>query len=721
MTISREAHKFDKLNWVVSVISEDEPFLNFEGEEVYSFHFCTIPENEFYFPVPKEFNYIDQALQLEVIQNKFSGGPHKNSLAPIPSTSFSISNLELWYHKLCEINGDDLNTFEGAKIQIWMVNGLNPLAVWDPISQRWNNYNNTYMSNLFQAPNPTISTPQYPTNEKGYLVFTGTIEDIEFSTETTSFNCLGVSDRQNTEFGKLADPLAMKKQRGGIVPITFGDWTSEDDLIPVLLDRNQNQVPKIVLGEYPHKSTDQIRLYDKVSERNFNVVNKFVVEQDQNLVIFKDDQPEAQLNVNLPEDKTIYYEQTEVSDLRKEKFPNTQDANDPNKDNPATAQTLYDVNGEPIAFHSPPSLIAPLENTIYGDFDPLFSASRAWGDQPSKAHLPTEELFEIDQDYQKAIAIIDFTPALVGFYWGGKNFFNPAISAGVAGANSGNFWNVVKKQSLDETDSGPDINSFQFGGFNDSGATIAPQDFFSLEFEKIGFEGEILKTEFETSFWFFGGNDTGSGGTFSQDVTFFVVVKDPAGSTDILENNWFRVDLGTSGAGGGYANFSWLVDGVQGNVPPFDPDSRYTIYENLNPSTSWHKIKMAGNITTEDLTTIEELNSGRIGINVDIGVNNSPKASRAILDFMKWKFQARVDAESGLWFARGLGRMNSNSDLIETAPEAIQDLFTKEMNFDPNNFGTISTERSDWKTAFSIYGDQKKWRDVLKKIGRAVV
>jgi len=700
MTISREKHKFDNLNWVVSVISESEPFIGLDGNPTMEFNFCSIPENPFYFKLSPLQNFIDQDLKIDSIQNKFSGGPHKSALAPIPTTSFSISNLELFYHKLSEINGNDLNVFEGAKLEIWMVNGLNPLVVWNNSTNLWDKFNNEVSP--IQDQRPTILTPNYPTNEKGFLVFTGTIEDIQFSSESTSFDCLGVSDRLNVPLGNLVDPLAQKKDRGGIFPMTFGDWSSAEDLIPVILDRDQNQVPKILLGEYPHKKTDSIRLYDKVSERDFKVTNKFVIDQNQNLVTFTADQPTSLLGANIPEDKTIYNEVDQIKDLRNDLFP---DVNDGTSPAPASQQALFDIDQEPIAFHSPSNETIEVLGTSFGDLKGQRSASRSWGDQPSFSHVPTSELYEVDQDYQKAIALIDFNPKTLGFFWGGKNILTPLLAGGV-GANSGNYWNVIKRNSINETDQAPDIDSFSLSEKSLNGAI--PEDFFAFEFERIGFEGEILKTTIDFSAWLYSGTE--QVGTNGADFNLAISVKDPTGSTNNNDQNQIIINTDSSAQ---TASFSYRIKGESGTT--ITPDSRISFFEKITPSFGWMKVKVSADLSTPDLSTIEELNSGRLGVNTIIS-GGSVKGSRLFYDYMSWNFQARVNAESGLWFARGVGRLNPFFQAITTAPEAIQDIMKKELKFNPFNFGTITTKRNNFPCAFSIYGNQKKWRDQLKNI-----
>lgn len=715
--ISRTPHKFDNLNWVVQVESEGEPFLNLQGEETFLFHFCTIPANPNYYPDVDSLSYVDQALSIDTIQTKFSSPPHKSALAPIPTTSFSISNLELWYHRLCEINGDDLNTFEGAKISIYMVNSLNPLVVWDSVQSQWFLMDGRTIT---QAPDPTILTPNYPTNEAGYLVFTGTIEDIEFSTESTQFNCLGISDRQNTKLGSLVDPLALKKDRGQIVPISFGDWSSEDDLLPVILDRNQNQVPKIIVGEEPIKRLDSIRLFDKVSERDFSVVNKFSIDPQNKIIVFTDDQPTAELGATNSAVGGYWNEGIETINLRNTLFPNVNDPNDPNKDNPATKQGLFQIEGEPVGFHAPSRPIdeIPASANQFGlKFFGGPSASRGWGNQNLSSMGPQSELFEIDQEYQKAIAIIDFSPKIVGCYWGGKNVFDPDVGTGLpysgVGPNNGDFWRVINRTDINETDSAPDNLSFQGG--SGSNALTAINDFFSLEFERIGFEGDILKTTFESSVWWAGGSETA--GKNVGEGTFSIFVRNETADPLPNENSYFFAQIDTDVAGVVGVSWQYNIKGDNGTIPPFTDPSRFTLFDLIAPpSGAWGKVKMGGDLTTPDLTTIDQINSGRIGFQLELARAGAEFDSRLIVDFLKFNFQARVDAESGLWFARGLARTDQFDNLIEDPTEQLKNIFEKELLFDPNNFGEITTQRSNWKSAFSIYGEQKDWRSVLEKI-----
>ena len=691
--INRDPHKFDNLNWVVSVTSEGEPFLNLDGVETQSFNFCTIPENETYFTIPNSFNYVDQDLRVETIQNGFSDGIHKNSLAPIPTASFSISNLELFYHRLCEINGDDLNVFEGAKIEIYMVNGLNPLVVWDSVGEVWNKFDNT-LSDV-QEQRPTIISPNYPTNEEGYLIFTGTIEDIGFSTQTTSFDCLGVADKINVSLGNLIDPLAQKKDRGGIFPITFGDWSSENDLMPIVLNRNQENVPKIILGEYAHDELNSVRLYDKVSEKDFEVKNDFTIATDKNIVQFKNETATDTLGKALNDDINTYDESQQITNLRDSLFQN------PNTGTVATKQALYSVGDELIAYHTPrrePK--ASYLTTHFGDLKGQISASRGWGGQGVTNHEASAELFEIDSEYQKAIALIDIAPKITGLYWSGKDVLNPTNTSS-CGFTTGSFQNVIDKTSKSETDSLPDLNAFAYAGSDDNEFTTT--DFFSFEFEKIGLNGEIIKTDCDYSGWFYGGNDFISPST-SQDYTIAMTIKNLDDSALIEDQN--RLVFTTDIENSDLDLFTRQVKGDYQNL---------TSYELISPSGGWLKVKYSVDLTTPDLTTLEQLQEGRIGISCDTIDRLTPNSPRNFFDYLNWRFRVKVNAEDGLWFGRGKGRIESDV-LITSSPNAIKDIMTKELGYSPANFGSITSNRDNFPCAFSLFGKQKKWREELKKI-----
>lgn len=690
---NRDPHKFDNLNWVVSVTSEGEPFLNLDGVETQSFNFCTIPENETYFTLPNSFNYVDQDLRVETIQNGFSDGIHKNSLAPIPTASFSISNLELFYHRLCEINGDDLNVFEGAKIEIYMVNGLNPLVVWDSEGEVWNKFDNT-LSDV-QEQRPTIISPNYPTNEEGYLVFTGTIEDIGFSTQTTSFDCLGVADKINVSLGNLIDPLAQKKDRGGIFPITFGDWSSENDLMPIVLNRNQENVPKIILGEYAHDELNSVRLYDKVSEKDFEVKNDFTIATDKNIVQFKNETATDTLGKALNDDINTYDESQQITNLRNSLFQN------PNTGTVATKQALYSVGDELIAYHTPRrEPTASYLTTYFGNLKGQISASRGWGGQGVTNHEASAELFEIDSEYQKAIALIDIAPKITGLYWSGKDVLNPTNTSS-CGFTTGSFQNVIDKTSKSETDLAPDLNAFAYAGSDDNEFTTT--DFFSFEFEKIGLNGEIIKTDCDYSGWFYGGNDFISPST-SQDYTIAMTIKNLDDSTLIEDQN--RLVFTTDIENSDLDLFTRQVKGDYQNL---------TSYELISPSGGWLKVKYSVDLTTPDLTTLEQLQEGRIGISCDTIDRLTPNSPRNFFDYLNWRFRVKVNAEDGLWFGRGKGRVESDV-LITSSPNAIKDIMTKELGYNSANFGDITSNRDNFPCAFSLFGKQKKWRNELKNI-----
>ena len=687
--ITRTPHAFDNLNWLV-VVSNTTPGGSWEkpdGTLTQKFVFHTLANSSGYGIVDESISLVDQDLNVDPINFNLGEGPHKTPLAPIPSAGFSISNLELWYHQLSEINGGDLNLFEGANVKIYMCSSLAPAYFWNSDDMIWVNEAGSDYPAPLQFADPTILSPNYPTNEFSWKVFTGTIQDISFSASTTSFDCIGINDLQNTNLGTLSDAKAQAKDRGKILPISYGVWQTDGDLMPVILDRDQQDVPRIILGEYDHQSIDGIRLFDKVSERDFFVLNTYSPNAENTEIEFREDTASADLGANISEDVTEWDQGPQVDTLLDTKFGDKTDGI-------ATEQLLTSIDSEMVAFHD--NMNDPVVTvTPYGTIGGQKPASRAWGNSNTSEHTTTSEVFEVDADYQRATAIIAFSLPVLGMY---KSLDANGIgSAGELNNGSGSYWNTLKTVDTEESDSSPNFENFLLSGQN-SYSELGSGGFYSLSFEPIGFTGVITKIISSFSTWTNRGSITNPG-TFAY-------------------GDWFvSSGLFLSNTGSSVANIRY--EGGAANLPQVFSDNVSVISSSVISGTDqWDKFKTSVEFEN-NLPDFDDLTGGALSLKMivipsSLTTTGEPDG-HAITDFVDVALRAKVDAQDGLWFVQGEARDNG-ATVIETPTESIQDIFTKDLNF--SDFGDITSNRSDWKSDFSIYGKQKKWRKVLKEFAQ---
>jgi len=283
--VQRTVNRWSNLYYMVKITNLEGEWNNIPGQLPATtdvFRICTISNTSYYGTATEEANPVDWSLGLGSIDNSFNGLISQDPLAKIPSIKFSIDNLELIYHQLSEANGGDLNVFYGAEVKVYLCNGYVPGMFWDSANTLWRDEDGGVYSDQIAAPGGT-----YPDNDFSYRVFTGTINDIQFSMATTSFGALGVADKINTAFGTLAGVNSDFKTRGDIIPITYGDWSREGDLAPLILERSSSDVPRAFLDTQPLDSLNNLRLYDKVSELDYKVENQKSVNDDNNIVTFQ--------------------------------------------------------------------------------------------------------------------------------------------------------------------------------------------------------------------------------------------------------------------------------------------------------------------------------------------------------------------------------------------------------------------------------------------------
>ena len=644
------AHTFDNLYYLVRIQKQSGSWSNIPGESPATtniFRIASIPNTSYYGTAPAQFiNIVDWSLNISSIDNSFSGLPTENPLAKIPKTSFSIDNLELIYHRLSEANGGDLNVFYGAQIDIFLCNGLVPGLFWDSVNDLWKNDFGIADPN-WQIGDPG---PDYPTNDFYYKIFTGTIDDISFSTEKTSFSVLGASDKLNRKFGTLAGFNSDFKTRGDIIPITFGDWSKVGDLAPLILERDSSDVPRIFLDTQPIQDVFNLKLFDKVSELDYTVENQKSINSDNNVITFQDDQAAADLERTITNSERDW---RNGSDLQLEV----------NSSFPGDKQKLYNIDGELVAFHDKQYPTFP-PNAIYTSSK---QASRGWNNSTIAPHGPSDQLFELDTEIQKANAVITIDLNVNEFY----NVLTSAFDSTLI-RTTGSLWETLKNDDPNLEDQNGDNYFWRYGLTVDqvapSGAGLVIVRY-QLKYKDFGFEGDVLS-----------------------------------------------YDLSASATGEVYTSAPY--DPLRENKFEILNNDRTTAFITLNLNTDIletpYDFKTGTAEISSNYPTTDDLKEGLI---VEVTVwSDSATDDPDIPANVKWNYfkancTLRVYAENGLWYWRGVGRTDG-VDAIEKPFDVIENILDKELGFTDVVDNTQS--RSDWRTATSIYGKEPNYRNWIK-------
>lgn len=451
--ITRTVHAFDRLYWMVKIYRTDGGLWNnIPGVLPLNtdvFRICSISDTSFYGQIADTSSVVDWGLDLSSIDNSFSGLPFEKPLAKIPNFNFSIDNQELIYHKLCEVNGGDLNTFQSSTVEVYMCNGLIPAHFWtgsqwqNELAQNW----------LVQPANPGAS---YPTNDLANLVFKGLINKIDFSMKRTSFSAVGIADKSNNKIGTLSTTAGDQKGLGDIIPITYGDWSKQGDLAPLILEGQQNNTPRLILSERDNFSFSSARLYDKVSELDYRALGDVTPIEQNKKVSFTDPTPIAKLQKNVAADAKSWDNGSQLDAARAL----------------STGQLTVEVGGEQVAFHD--------QMTNFVGFDK--SASRQWGKTPLEAHSSTADILQMNEVSLKAKATIkvDLIPAA---YEGNR------LGGGSGGSLSET---LLNEDSTDQDQTGA---KYYYRAGMKSGASTTIETFFDatyyLTFKDSGFNAVV--------------------------------------------------------------------------------------------------------------------------------------------------------------------------------------------------------------------------------------
>ena len=493
--VQRTVNRWSNLYYMVKITNLEGEWNNIPSQLPATtdvFRICTISNTSYYGTATEEANPVDWNLGLGSIDNSFNGLISQDPLAKIPSIKFSIDNLELIYHQLSEANGGDLNVFYGAEVKVYLCNGYVPGMFWDSANTLWRDEDGGAYNDQIAGPGGT-----YPDNDFSYRVFTGTINDIQFSMATTSFGALGVADKINTAFGTLAGVNSDFKTRGDIIPITYGDWSREGDLAPLILERSSSDVPRAFLDTQPLDSLNNLRLYDKVSELDYKVENQKSINDDNNIVTFQNENSSAALEKNITDDPTDWNNGSELGNVLRNHFP-------------ADNQLLFNLNGEVVAFQHDFGRFPSNPNYITNR-----SAARGWSGGELLPHSSSEELFELDADIQKANAVITIPLEIGEFYLESGSNLGAMRGTGSLQLTLQNLDPLLEDQTHQEY-------FWRVGAVpNDNPIVVFP-----FKFKDFGFDGEVLDFTIDYSFLAERFNDL-----VATDVPTFIECQDSNGTT----------------------------------------------------------------------------------------------------------------------------------------------------------------------------------------------
>ena len=674
MAISRQVNKFSDLYYMVKIENPNGNWNNIEGQlpaQTNVFRITTINNSSYYGIAPNSVSAVDWGLDIGSVDNSFGGIISKDPLAKIPKVSFSIDNLELIYHRLSDANGGDLNVFYGADVTIYLCNGYVDGMFWNSSLGQWVDEDGQVYADQISAP-----IASYPDDDFSYRIFTGTVNNITFSPTRTNFSALGVSDKINNVFGTLAGVDSDFKTRGQIIPITYGNWAQNGDLAPLVLERDSSDVPRVFLDTQPLEQVNTLRLYDKVSELDYRVSNQRTVNNDNNILTFQSDEAAANLQKNITSESDDWDNGSEFTNEINTYFPTTD------------GQKLYQLDGETVAFHT---WWKPFKNgnrVSPSDSANNRAASRGWKNSELESHISTSELYEIEKNIQKAIAIVDIplVPEDLAYE---ENYLpveglpgGPFPEQQGTQLATGSLENTLKNEDSALEDSLNSSNFFKVGvdsiDIEEADSLIKRNSsIFRLNFQDFGFTGEVLRFDVDFSFL----------GYRSQNYSF-----------DAYYDNFvkiFNVD-----------DFTILLE------QRFNRDW-------VDPNETFDFRNFGADLATQYDTTDKIKQGMRILLQTFVNRYNdsvSPTTGDEFPAYLQWNYfnataRIKVFAENGLWYWRGLGR--TNGSLIESPSSVFSDILEKELNF--TNFIDNTTERSDWKNGLSLYGKEPQWRQFAKE------
>lgn len=651
------------------------------------FAFATIPREHAHYGT-SSIRVYDEDVQIKGLDHSFDSRPWMNPLARIGDVTIDIDNLEMFYHRLVELNGNDRATLYGATMKVYQANGFIPGLKWT--GSEWQDFDGVTAS-----PQPAPPATYFST-DVAQLLFSGTVEAPASSVMRTSISSSEENAKRNVLLGTLADANAQDRDKGLIIPIQYGDQTDERALAPVVLDRTIREVPKVLLDTEALHTMDAIVIFDKESERHFEVQNKQSVNSDNNEVTMVDESGSESLGEGNGGDDLL-----KLTDSAK----NTLQLNSND------SQIIFRLNDELIGWHGFYLKYKTWEGTFWGE-DQRHLASRGWADSEKQDHDGGDVYDEVDADIIATRARINIELIPVGLALedtGGTGvvLFEEAVFPEIGqdldmddlsysrgntwGAASGSVWDMIKNSRDGDEDllNHPKFNAnAPIKDHLDAGLGFGTALMLRLIpfWERVGLEGDI------------------------QEITGFV------------RANYHPIDV--------------TVDvNPQGNLKVFR-------YVSINPDDATERridFNVAYTLDSDNLidyddTEQDESLRQNFGTNIGTLSNLYDNATRlefsVITEFadktatpnigflylhaMKLQVQVLVDAVPKLWFAKLKGRKFSGGSLIENPHQVIENLLETELGYTGSVFKSGS--RSSWKFAGSIFGKRPKAREVIRQM-----
>lgn len=607
------------------------------------------------------------------------GSIWKDPLAKVGDFEFSITNLDLFYHVLVELNGNDPHLFQGEKIELFLCNGFVPAMFWDGVSQ-WEDVDGTASAVQLPAPSGYVSV------DRADRIFTGTIEQPIFSIKRTTFRCAHQAQKRNRAIGTLADPKAQVKDRGGIVPIVYGDWTDENALAPVVLDRTQREVPRVLLGEDKLKSISGLYLFDKESERQFEVVSDYTANADNNQVDFIPSTPLGTLGQTIT-----------TSTFRGMSPINMSAYFNGNLGDPK--MVLTKVDDELIAL---PHYLQRLQTWNSSTDSIAFgnrTAGRGWG-QTSPAYHSGSSVYRVDENILNLQAKVRVSLRPVGLVAMDED--KEAVSVtytfplGVTETTSitdasagGDLWPVVQNEDGSQSLSSPveyrarirrKASATDPIEINTAEINLAPL------WERVGISGIITDCDLKIS----------------------------------LE--WRAEEVAS-------VSCDELADKNKLAIRTMDPETGSVAQEdNYPPGTLPHVENLTyaspSSLFASVIGDFQNLYSQVVrifwrGKNLNLYGGGPPAYWENRQDYLKlygFELEAEVlaNAEEKLWFAKVLGRNGGGASAAIQVPDLVfADLLKSELDFPGANINTPA-DRTSWKAAVALHGSRPQWRSVAR-------
>jgi len=519
-------------------------------------------------------------------------------------------------------------------------------------------------------------------------VLTGVITEATPQKFRVRFSILGKSFFRNKEIGEQVNEFALERFRGKIFPITYGDWTDENAWAPTIVENVYRKIPDFVMDTQKWKRFDAIYGYDEDVNRGYRAGNvegtDFSINASKNRIRgFLD--TTAELFGTIGKTNTVF----PVKNLDQLTYHTSSSSAIP-------AATIIKIRDElmlvtkPFKFNTATFGEVTVERG-FADTIPAIHGPISVGAAGPSISQATAEAGKILVKLSGVFYAKSFSGARVDFVDGEFN----AVTDFPVKINGGNFIDLAKTE---EIDSGLFLKMEVRKSFSDGGLRF----WFDLIFEKIGIPGTIIK-----QFLILDCRAISERIDSGVSATLSVAIR-------LMRDHNSAVFLAPASVIQTTTTATTVVDDFNNTATGVDLETDFDlstvsieIADASDLSNTAYQIAFRAEKTGGLATCVFTWELNRVGMRVD------------------WE----VSPDDVDFFAKGLGRENpggyfngASPDLLENPSSVIEDFLRTEIegtsasDLTETFFDIAFTDRTSWKLAYSVFGNPKKSKDVLKEI-----